>query len=60
METGEPMREGKDRDRDEKRPEPDRRKRPKAGKRPGGWSRDAELKRSINAAVQDNDLDAEL
>jgi hypothetical protein len=59
METGEPMREGEDRERDEKRPEPDRRKRSKAGKRPGGWSRDAELRRSINAAVQENDVDAE-
>jgi hypothetical protein len=59
METGEPMREGENRDRDEKRPEPDPRKRPEAAKRRGGWSRDAELRRSINAAVQDNDVDAE-
>jgi hypothetical protein len=59
METGEPRREGEDRERDERRPDPDRRKRPKAGNRPGGWSGDAELRRSINAAVQDNDADAE-
>ena len=39
----------------EQRREKQEKKRPKP--RPRGWSRDAEVRRSVNAAVQDADFD---
>ena len=42
-----------DPERAEKRPEPKEKRPP----RPRGWARDAELRRSVNAAVQDSDVD---
>jgi hypothetical protein len=53
--------EHRDPDRDEDKPTPaERRREQKAKERPKkrpSWSRDAEVRRSVNAAVQDADFD---